>query len=427
MDLLPWMERWDMLPPAGGTLLCAVSGGRDSVCLLHYLAHMAPRCGFSVAAGHLNHGMRPEAQGDEDFVRRLCRELDVPFYTETVPVYEAASRWSMGVEEAGRRARYDFLCRTADAIGAARIATAHHAQDQAETVLLNLLRGSGAEGLTGIPPVRGRIVRPLLQTTRQEIDAYLIENRLSHVEDSTNTDIHYARNRLRRQLWPLLESINPAATEAISRTAEILRGENAYLDALAADWLPPEGTTLPLSQMQTAPEALQPRILRLLLARLPAGKRDVGAVHMEALLALTRQGGGALDLPAGMQAVCRDGQLRLTMRETPLPEMPLQTGVNHWGDWEITLCRAVPDRITVRPWHSRDRLENGRSLKRLFHDAGIPPEARDCMPVICVDGRVAAVYGGTGDTWRELSPPCGEAIEIMIQKRENHKEDTRKW
>ena len=180
MDLLPWMERWDMLPPAGGTLLCAVSGGRDSVCLLHYLAHMAPRCGFSVAAGHLNHGMRPEAQGDEDFVRRLCRELDVPFYTETVPVYEAASRWSVGVEEAGRRARYDFLCRTADAIGAARIATAHHAQDQAETVLLNLLRGSGAEGLTGIPPVRGCLHELAGTHNVRKCDQVLEKGLLSH-------------------------------------------------------------------------------------------------------------------------------------------------------------------------------------------------------------------------------------------------------
>ena len=128
MDLLPWMERWDMLPPKGGVLLCAVSGGRDSVCLLHYLAAIAPRRGFTVAAGHLNHRMRPEAQRDEDFVRDLCRTLDVAFYTEAAPVYETAARWGLGVEETGRRLRYEFLFRTADAIGADRIATAHHAQ-----------------------------------------------------------------------------------------------------------------------------------------------------------------------------------------------------------------------------------------------------------------------------------------------------------
>ena len=130
MDLLPWMERWGMLPPKGGVLLCAVSGGRDSVCLLHYLAAIAPQRGFTVAAGHLNHQMRPEARRDEDFVRELCWTLGVAFYTEAAPVYETAARWGLGVEETGRRLRYEFLFRTADAIGADRIATAHHAQDQ---------------------------------------------------------------------------------------------------------------------------------------------------------------------------------------------------------------------------------------------------------------------------------------------------------
>ena len=103
MDLLAWMEQWDMLPSEGGVMLCAVSGGRDSVCLLHYLASIAPQRGFFVAAGHLNHRMRPEAQRDEDFVRDLCRALHVPFYTEAAPVYERAAQWGIGVEETGRR------------------------------------------------------------------------------------------------------------------------------------------------------------------------------------------------------------------------------------------------------------------------------------------------------------------------------------
>ena len=286
MDLLPWMERWHMLPPEGGVILCAVSGGRDSVCLLHYLTTIAPRRGFTVAAAHLNHRMRPEAQRDEDFVRGLCREWNVPFYTEAVPVYKTAARWGLGVEETGRRLRYDFLLRTADAIGAAYIATAHHAQDQAETVLLNLLRGTGPEGLGGIPPVRGRIIRPLLQTGRAEIEDYLRANGLPHVEDSTNQDTHYARNRLRRELWPQLETVNPAVTRAIGRTAEIVRGENAYLDTLAAERLPAEGTAVETAALLAAPEPLRPRMVRLLLDRLPTGKKDVSAVHMDAVLAL---------------------------------------------------------------------------------------------------------------------------------------------
>lgn len=422
MDLLPWMERWHMLPPEGGVILCAVSGGRDSVCLLHYLTTIAPRYGFTVAAAHLNHRMRPEAQRDEDFVRGLCREWNVPFYTEAVPVYETAARWGLGVEETGRRLRYDFLLRTADAIGAAYIATAHHAQDQAETVLLNLLRGTGPEGLGGIPPVRGRIIRPLLQTGRAEIEDYLQKNGLPHVEDSTNQDTHYARNRLRRELWPQLETVNPAVTRAIGRTAEIVRGENAYLDTLAAERLPAEGTAVETAALLAAPEPLRPRMVRLLLDRLPTGKKDVGAVHMDAVLALA-EGGGTLDLPGGARAVCRNGWLRLTVKETAPPEMVLAQGLNRWGDYDITLCGGEEHRVTVRSWKGSDRMaaERGsRSLKRLFADAGIPAELRDSLPVVCVDGTPHAVYGIKERT----APHSGETIQIIINKRENHKEDT---
>ena len=422
MDLLPWMERWHMLPPEGGVILCAVSGGRDSVCLLHYLTTIAPRRGFTVAAAHLNHRMRPEAQRDEDFVRGLCREWNVPFYTEAAPVYEMAARWGLGVEETGRRLRYDFLLRTADAIGAAYIATAHHAQDQAETVLLNLLRGTGPEGLGGIPPVRGRIIRPLLQTSRAEIEDYLQKNGLPHVEDSTNEDTHYARNRLRRELWPQLETVNPAVTRAIGRTAEIVRGENAYLDTLAAERLPAEGTAVETAALLAAPEPLRPRMVRLLLDRLPTGKKDVSAVHMDAVLALA-EGGGTLDLPGGARAVCRDGWLRLTVKEPAPPEMTLRQGLNRWGDYDITLCGGEEHRVTVRSWKGSDRMaaERGsRSLKRLFADAGIPAELRDSLPVVCVDGTPHAVYGIKERT----APHSGETIQIIINKRENHKEDT---
>ena len=422
MDLIPWMERWHMLPPQGGVLLCAVSGGRDSVCLLHYLASIAAERGFAVAAGHLNHRMRPEAQRDEDFVRELCRTLNVPFYTEAAPVYETAARWGLGVEETGRKLRYDFLFRTAEQIGAARIATAHHAQDQAETVLLNLLRGTGPEGLGGIPPVRGRIVRPLLRTSRTEIEDYLEAHHLSHVEDSTNEDTHYARNRLRRELWPQLETINPALERVIGRTAEILRRENAYLDALAAERLPPEGAAVETAALLAAPEPLRPRMARLLLERLPTGKKDVGAVHIDAMLALAERG-GTLDLPDGARAVCRNGWLRLTVKEKAPPEQVLTQGENAWGQYHIIVHGGEGRTITVRTWKSSDRMETergSRSLKRLFADGGVPIEDRDRIPVVCVDGEPYAVYS----IKERSSPESGETIAIIINKRENHKEDT---
>ena len=226
LNALPWMERWRMLPPTGGLILCAVSGGRDSVCLLHYLHHLGQERGFAVAAAHLNHLMRPPAQRDEDFVRALCASLDVPFYTEKADVYALCDAWGLTVEETGRRARYDFLRRTASAICADFIATAHHREDQAETVLLQLLRGTGPQGLSGIPPVRDGIIRPLLDTPRAAIESYIRAHGLTYVTDETNLDQSYARNRLRLSLWPELAAINPALTAHICHTADILRAEN---------------------------------------------------------------------------------------------------------------------------------------------------------------------------------------------------------
>ena len=234
LDLTAWMTRWRMLPPPGGLILCAVSGGRDSVCLLDCLWKLGRARDFRVAAAHLNHGMRPTAQRDEDLVRALCAERNIPFYTETVDVYALCAVWRLTVEETGRRARYDFLRRTADALAADFIATAHHRDDQAETVLLQLLRGTGPQGLTGIPPVRDGIIRPLLDTPRAAIDDYIAQNRLPYVTDETNLDTHYARNRLRLDIMPQLLAINPAAAAHIARTADILRAENDLLDAQAA-------------------------------------------------------------------------------------------------------------------------------------------------------------------------------------------------
>ena len=409
MDLTGWMAEWNMFPQPGGTILCAVSGGRDSMCLLHYLHRLSQERDFRVAAAHLNHGMRQTAERDEELVRAFCAQRNIPFYVGYEKVYDRAEAWDLGVEETGRRLRYDFLRRTADAIGAQRIATAHHMGDQAETVVLNLLRGTGPEGLGGIPPVRGRLIRPLLNTSRREIEDYLARWNVDYVEDETNTDLSYARNRLRLQIWPELEKINGAARENIARAARILRRENTYLDELAAQRLPTEGTSISCEALLSAPEVLRPRMLRLLIDRLHCGKKDFGEVHLSSLERLAAAG-GMLALPGGARAVCRDGTLTLEMAPATAPEEQLLNGEKPlaWGDGTIRLgggqgetlalsCGAEQS-ISVRPWRGGDRLtlpgsRGSRSLKRLFADAGIDPTRRDRTPVICVDGKAAAVFG----------------------------------
>lgn len=438
MDLTGWMAEWNMFPGPGGLILCAVSGGRDSMCLLHYLHGLSAERDFRVAAAHLNHGMRPTAERDEALVRDFCAGRGIPFCVGYEKVYDRAREWDLGVEEAGRRARYEFLLRTAEELGAERIATAHHVGDQAETVMLNLLRGTGPEGLGGIPPVRGKLIRPLLNTDRREIEDYVARHGVPFAEDETNADLSYARNRLRLEIWPELEKINPTARENVARAARIIRRENDYLDGLAAERVPARGTSIPCRELLEAPAALRPRMLRLLIDRLDCGKKDFGQVHLSALEGLARSG-GLLDLPGGARAECRAGVLTLSLRrrdgleETVLqPERSavwdggricLRSDLRSRVDEALRLCVAEGETVSVRTWRPGDRLtlpgsRGSRTLKRLFADAGIGPAVRDRAPVICVDGRAAAVFRlGTDRDFAPETCPAGRRKMIVTFER----------
>ena len=331
-------------------------------------------------------------------------------------------------------ARYDFFRRTADRLGAQRIATAHHAADQAETVVLNLVRGTGMQGLAGIPPVRGRIVRPLLETSREDIETYLEIHRLSHVEDETNRDTALRRNLLRREVMPRLAELHDGAAANICRTAELLRQEDAFLDSLAADYLPAAGLTAGRQRLRSAPEVLRLRALRLLAERLPVGKKDFTSTHYRALSDLL-EGGGMLTLPAGACAVCRDGKLTLLPSEPPLGPVVLHPGKNFWGEYTISVrktagnfsrrsdtivlnCDKINGALSVGPYTGGQRLtlpgsRGGRSVKRLLADRGIPPELRQRVPVLCVGDRPAAVWG-VGTDMEFLPEESGQNMEITV-------------
>lgn len=312
------VRRFDMLPE-GAYVLAAVSGGVDSVSLLHWLHER----GVRVAAGHLHHGLRGEAaDGDEAFVRDFCAERDIPFYVERADVGALAQREGISSEEAGRRARYDFLERTARKIGAARVATAHHADDNAETLLFQLIRGARS-GLGGIAPVRGIYIRPFLDVRRAEIEAYAAANGLGHRLDAMNLDDAFARNYIRHEIMPRLAALNSAAAAHMAETARTLRVESEYLDALAAEQLKQGGATfgetratVPCKTVAAAPEALRGRMVRLLLDALPVGKKDFTAKHYQAIEDLCVSPYGAhLDLPRGVAAEKRGGVLALEIKK----------------------------------------------------------------------------------------------------------------
>ena len=216
----------------GDSVLAAVSGGADSVCLLLLLHEMAAELGIKVFAFHMNHGIRgAEADRDEQFVMELCERLNIPLTVAHEKVEEYAAERGLSGEEAGRILRYHHLGETAEKYQCAKIAVAHHEDDDAETVLLNLFRGSGLAGLSGIRPVRENIIRPLLCVSRKEIEGYLNEQELSWCEDSTNKENDYTRNKIRNELLPwVTENINSRAAEHILAVSEFAAQADAYFE-----------------------------------------------------------------------------------------------------------------------------------------------------------------------------------------------------
>ena len=264
------LRNCDEMLPRGARVLCAVSGGADSMCLLHLLKSLEEERELTVIAAHFEHGLRgEESLRDMRFVESVCESWNIPCVTGRGDVRGYAAAQRLGVEEAARKLRYEFLERTADELGCSRIATAHNADDNVETLLLNLVRGSGLKGLGGIPPRRGRIVRPLLQVERAEIEKYLARWSIPHVEDSSNGDQAFSRNRIRRQVTPVLRDMNPALGETLGRTAELLRADEEYLHDRAVDWIVEnwDGESLPIPALEKLHPAVASRVLRELSAQ----------------------------------------------------------------------------------------------------------------------------------------------------------------
>lgn len=407
--LLSLIRRYDMVS-SGDTVICALSGGADSVALLFSLYLLKDKLGITLKAAHFNHKLRgEESDGDEAFVRQLCDRYNVELYVGQGNVTAGAK----GLEAAARDARYAFL----ESLPG-KIATAHTAGDNAETVLLHLVRGTGLKGLGGIAPVRGRIIRPMLHVTRQEVLAFLEEYSLDYREDSSNGTDAFLRNRLRHHVMPLLERENPQLALNLSDMALRLRQDADCLEELSQTDYP-----LEVRKLRAMHPAQRARVLERLLK--DTGVREPEAEHISLAekLVFSEKPSACASFPGGIVLRRRyeflepEGYLPpLEQRSIPcpgqveLPElglrlvcMPAERPVNEKE------CFTVPaGELILRSRQSGDeiRLNGGtKSLKKLFIDRKIPAFCRCRVPVVANEDGVLGVYGLGPDAEKYKNEP----------------------
>lgn len=425
-------------PAVGKCLLLAVSGGADSMTLLHIVLSLAEELSLTVGVAHVNHGLRgEESRRDEDFVAEQCGAAGVPVYICRVDVGAMAAQQHRGVEETGRDVRYSVFGQIADAHKYDFIVTAHTASDNVETLLLHICRGSGLHGLCGISPQNGRLLRPLLGVDRSEIAAYCAAHGVTYVQDSTNADITYSRNRLRAQALPAMEAINPRVGEAVLRLTEAVRRDDETLQILAQQLADSCGDAIaPLAE---ALPAVRVRALYLLAVRAGA---DVGSVHLRALERLLAAG-GSLSLPGGVTAVCSQGKLLwYTDRSETESCLPIAVGesvcfagrrlVLRCIDGEdckrivkkqqkvfqnAVSCDRIAGRLSLRSRRNGDALHPsgrgvGKSLHKLFAEMHIPAGERDAVPLLCDEQGILLVYGICCDERVKPDETCDKCLVL---------------
>ncbi len=305
-SFLNTIEKYKMLEENDHVIL-GLSGGADSVCLLHCLLAF-DRFPIWVSAVHINHGLRgEESKRDEEFVRALCMKKALSLHVAAFDVAKEAAERRLSLEETGRILRAQEFERVRQEVGATKIALAHNKNDNAETLLMRLFRGTGLEGLSGIPAVRGFYIRPLLETEREEIEAYLSAVHGSFVQDSTNFQLLYSRNKIRNFYLPQIQKdFNASIIKTLAKSAELFKEENAFLEAMAKEGLfrcteHSQQKGLCIQTLSTYAPVLQKRIVRLFLKNYNPSLKDYSYQHVEAVLGLLKkQSGKKIELPGGL-------------------------------------------------------------------------------------------------------------------------------
>lgn len=440
-----WMLDQQLVQP-GQRIICAVSGGADSVCMLHVLLALQQRLGIALEAAHFNHHLRgEESDRDEAFVRRMCMERHIPLHLGSGEAAARAAAAHESVEEAARQLRYAFF----DSLDAP-VATAHTQDDNLETVLLNLTRGTGLRGLCGIPPKRGRIIRPMLCVSRAEIEAYLDAQHVPYVTDSTNLQPDARRNRLRQLVVPLLRQENPSIAQTAFRESRLLRRDEAYLTQQAQAALEhaklPGGVSCQI--LSGYHDAVRTRAVRALLQTISVPKLSEAHIVSVDRLLFSNNPSAYVQLPGGWRAQRVYDLLQLAAVQEPEPFCPVTLNPDGWTSIPAlglrVLCRTMKNLpeikntlstfvvkcdtmdkespLVLRPRQIGDimRVAGGtKSLKKLMIERRIPAAQRQLLPVLADTDGILGVYRIGVNLDRAAAAGCDARVIII----ENEKED----
>jgi tRNA(Ile)-lysidine synthase len=451
------ISRYEMVE-AGDKVIVGVSGGPDSVCLLDVMKTLSGELNISLMVAHFNHGLREgEDEAETRLVEEIAESMGLPFETEKA---SHLSRDDPSLEERAREARYAFLERVRERHGSRKIAVGHNKNDQAETVLIRLLRGAGPSGLAGISPVRDSgIIRPLIEVDRQEVIGYLDARGLSYAHDSSNTDTRYLRNRIRLELLPRMRDYQPQIIEQLCRLSNIIRDEDAYMESLASDWAGKEveegsngkgDISVPLASLARLPGPLRNRVIRILLKKVKGDHYPMEHDHIASVLGLLdncQRPQSTIDLPNGIVARKRYDSLHFTLRPpkrvgsytynldgpgtyyVEAIRQTLRLEEAERGDEDIfgggSAATAYLDAgklqypLVIRNLMPGDRftplgMKGTKKVKDFFIDLKVPSEIRASTPILTCRNSIVWVCGYRIDNRFKVSPRTEKILKIAM-------------
>jgi tRNA(Ile)-lysidine synthase len=439
----------------GETVLVGLSGGPDSVCLLRALDIIRPSLNLSLYALYIDHGLRPDETPMEiDFCKNLCERLSVPFIHREIDVKGYALMHGLGKQEAGRELRYALFDEVSASINARKVALGHTADDRAETFIMRLLRGAGTKGLSGIPPVRKNIIRPLIDVERREIEKFLGKEEIGFIVDSSNLAQDYLRNRIRHSIVPALKEINPEIIETISRTAEILEEEERYLEIQVTKVLmklitrkSDFGIELFITPLETMDKVILRRVVRRAISE-TRGLRGISMKNVEDIIKLIKEGssGSRICLPGGMRVIKKYSTLLITSEksaalgtyELRIPgEVVIREGevmikasvTEEMPETDTDRTKAVFDAGKVKSTLIiRSRREGDffypsgfgrrKKLQDFFVDEKVPRDERDSVPLALSGDEIVWIAGRRQDG--RFAPDKNTARFLLLELRWLH-------